>query len=411
MKEPYEFNKGLIDMLHYAFTEVEYYRNMLHLLQSKENDGEAHYNLSDLPVLDIESIYGCYGDLIADSYQRFPKSQNVIIKRAFETGGKMFKMIWDRDDYTKMNDAVYRLRREYYGIGANDRCCSFYTALYRANKIVDVDTTQFMDNGNSMVFNVFNLDNDKLEMICREMNEYDPQWLLLQPSIALLLAEFIKAKNVPLPKKLKYIELQGERIEESIRKEIEDTFGVTTAYTYTTSTVGIAAMECACKNMHVITDNAIVEVLKDGVPVQGEEGDVCVTGLRNHAMPIIRYFTGEKGILLNGECACGNKAPILKITKGKIFPMIRLKDGSKLSAYSLLGAIEFANEFMSNAIKSMEVVQKDLDRFEAHIELKPAYAGWKKAVINAFKSNIREESLKQAKWDVVFSDNTVFESV
>ncbi len=398
-------------ILDYAFSEAAYYRKNLSQFQSKEHDDGIYCTLPDLPMLNIESVYKSYGDFIADPYQKFPKSQNVIIKRAYEFGGKMIKVIWDQDDYLEMQKSLSDLHRKYYDIEPHDQYCGFYTALYRANKIIDVDTTQLMDNGNSMVFNVFRLYDDKLEKICREMREYNPKWLLLQPSIAWLLAEFIETKSIALPKDLKYIELYGEMVDESIRKKVEEAFGVTTAYTYVTNMVGAAAIECPCRNMHVISDNAVVEVLKDGVPVFGEEGDICVTGLKNHAMPIIRYLTGEKGVLLNVDCACGNKAPIIKITKGKKFPFIHLKDGNKLSAYSILGAIEFANEFMANAIKTMEVVQTDLDRFEACIELKPAYSGWKKAVVDAFLSNLREDELRQSKWKIIFSDNTVIEKV
>lgn len=402
MKESYAYPEYLSEILPYSLTEVAYYRSNRNLFESRGDAGALCYDISNFPVFSMESIHNFYSDFIADPYHKFPKNQNVFIKRAFETGGNMFKMIWDRDDYSRMNDSLREIRQKYYGIGPNDRFCSFYTALYRANKIVDVDTTQLIDNGNGMIFNVFHLNHNKLNMVCQEMHDYDPKWLRLQPSIALLLAEFIRTNNVRLPKNLRYIEFQGEMVDESVRKGIEDVFGVTTAYTYTTNTVGIAAIECPCRRMHVVLDNVIIEVLKEGVPVLGEEGGVCVTGLRNHAMPIIRYLTGEKGVLVHDECACGNKAPSIKITEGDAFPMIQLKDGSQLSAYSLRGAIEFANEFMANAIKSMKIVQKGTDTFEAHIELKPAYTGWKKAVVEAFQSNIREDSLKQAKWDVVF---------
>lgn len=150
-------------ILDYAFSEAAYYRKNFSQFQSKEHDDGIYCTLPDLPMLDIESVYKSYGDFIADSYQKFPKSQNVIIKRAYEFGGKMIKVIWDQDDYLEMQKSLSDLHRKYYDIEPHDQYCGFYTALYRANKIIDVDTTQLMDNGNSMVFNVFRLYDDKLE--------------------------------------------------------------------------------------------------------------------------------------------------------------------------------------------------------------------------------------------------------
>ena len=70
-------------ILDYAFSEVAYYRKNLSQFQSKEHDDGICRTLPDLPMLDIESVYKSYGDFIADPYQKFPKSQNVIIKRAY----------------------------------------------------------------------------------------------------------------------------------------------------------------------------------------------------------------------------------------------------------------------------------------------------------------------------------------
>ena len=70
-------------ILDYAFSEVAYYRKNLSQFQAKEHDDGIYCTLPELPMLNIESVYKSYGDFIADSYQKFPKSQNVIIKRAY----------------------------------------------------------------------------------------------------------------------------------------------------------------------------------------------------------------------------------------------------------------------------------------------------------------------------------------
>ena len=86
--------------------------------------------------------------------------------------------------------------------------------------------------------------------------------------------------------------------------------------------------------MHVIENNVIVEVLKDGKPVLNEEGDIYITSLKNYAMPFIRYETGDRGILkTEHNCKCGNKSPVLVILSGRSSDFITLENGEKLNSY------------------------------------------------------------------------------
>lgn len=112
--------------------------------------------------------------------------------------------------------------------------------------------------------------------------------------MAALLSHFIKENNMSVPKSLKYIELTGELLLDSDRNLIEDVFHIRPINMYGTNETNGIAIECNHGNLHILEDNVIVEVLKNGMPVMDEEGDIFVTCLNNYAMPFIRYETGDK---------------------------------------------------------------------------------------------------------------------
>jgi phenylacetate-CoA ligase len=78
----------------------------------------------------------------------------------------------------------------------------------------------------------------------------------------------------------------------------------------------------------VFDDIRIVEILRDGLPVApGEDGDVVVTDLVNHAMPLIRYRIGDVASFLPGTCQCGREFSRLSAVKGRVSGTISTPDG------------------------------------------------------------------------------------
>lgn len=74
------------------------------------------------------------------------------------------------------------------------------------------------------------------------------------------------------------------------------------------------ASECeAHTGMHVTVENAYIEILKDGKPVEpGEAGDIYVTNLNNYGIPFIRYGLTDVGTWRpDRHCPCERAHPIL----------------------------------------------------------------------------------------------------
>lgn len=79
------------------------------------------------------------------------------------------------------------------------------------------------------------------------------------------------------------------------------------------------AFECVHGNRHVSEDSIILEVLNDdGQPAGPNEiGDIVVTGLRNDAMPLVRYRIGDRGAWSDQTCACGRNFMLLPQLEGR----------------------------------------------------------------------------------------------
>ena len=72
-------------------------------------------------------------------------------------------------------------------------------------------------------------------------------------------------------------------------------------------TIGWQCLHCETDEYYAF-DNVVVEIIDD---------EIVVTSLSRHAMPIIRYRTGDRGKWVEGSCACGGDAPRFKL-KGRL---------------------------------------------------------------------------------------------
>jgi phenylacetate-CoA ligase len=144
-------------------------------------------------------------------------------------------------------------------------------------------------------------------------------------------------------------------------------FNVELYETYGSVEFGSIAFECTEHfALHILTDNVYIEVLdENGEHVSpGERGEIVVTGLHNHMMPLIRYRIGDLGVLTDERCPCGRSWPLLKSVEGRSNDLIVLPSGRKISWLYLQRCIFYDPVFQKNlfCISQYQLVQERLDR-------------------------------------------------
>lgn len=400
-------NELLQRMVQHAYDTVPYYKQMFDNYDIDPFSIKNQVDLEKLPVLTKEQIQDKPEDFVSTKYLYYPAKKDVIIRRTSGSTGRFMKIYWTRQDDIRSKFHLWLIRNKVYGIDPSDRFCSFHTTTYVNNRFSKAPETMLLRDDTNLSFSKIDLDMDKIKGFYKQMVDFGLKWLFVQPSIAYLLAEYIRQDNVPIPQTLKYIELTGETLFNNVRKRIADTFQTNVANQYGCNELNGLAVECPEGNLHCLTGNVIIEVLKDGKRTNdGEEGEIHITGLTNTAMPFIRYAIGDRGILShNSNCKCGNRKPTLKLLAGRESEFIHVSGDKFLNCYVFLYPIEKINALMGGPINQFQVVQESLDEFTVVLNIKNAYMNWKDSIMKEFIEYAEEAGLKNIKWRFVFVDH------
>jgi phenylacetate-CoA ligase len=171
-----------------------------------------------------------------------------------------------------------------------------------------------------------------IKEIANTLNRIRPDVIYGFPSILEELCALVTLKINP-----RIVFSHGGKLTERCRKIVESTFDAEVYDTYGSAEFWRLAFECdEHSGLHMITDCAVVECVRDGeVVAVGESGDVVVTGLSNYQMPLIRYELGDIAVLADESCACGRSWPLIRDIQGRTMDSFTLPSGRVLSVVNI----------------------------------------------------------------------------
>jgi phenylacetate-CoA ligase len=201
---------------------------------------------------------------------------------------------------------------------------------------------------------------------CRQIeaiNNARPDVMYSYASNLRLVAEVLESGLYPKPK-LKMLFSSAEILDEASRKVIAHGFGIDPTDLYGTTEFGWIGWQCPKRReYHLNSDCIIVECLRNEQPVEpGEEGNLVITNLHSDAAPLIRYDTGDVGVLSSDKCSCGRSLPLLSSFSGRLTDCIVLPGGRKLSPLAVTRALTDIP-----GMRQFQVTQEQKDRFKVHL--------------------------------------------
>ncbi|MDP2918780.1 MAG: AMP-binding protein [Dehalococcoidia bacterium] len=121
----------------------------------------------------------------------------------------------------------------------------------------------------------------------------------------------------------------GEMLAPSVRKTLEQDYGIDTRQAYgVTEPGGAIAYECERKNGMHLMDDYVVEIIDSRTGKQlppGEVGEIVVTPVHNKAWGLIRFGTGDLSSISTEECPCGRTAHRLTGILGRTGDAVKVR--------------------------------------------------------------------------------------
>ena len=196
-----------------------------------------------------------------------------------------------------------------------------------------------------------------------EIMAYDPSVLYSYPTLLEELCKEIIDEDVR-GLDIRRVFSSGEHLDDPTRALIHKALDAEVFEGYGCREAGGITAECVQhQGGHTYAEANIVEITRNGETLSvGETGEVTVTNLNNRAMPFIRYDLEDIGVLLGGECPCGNSAPLIRLTEGRTKDRIPLPDGRRIPATVPIEVLRYVP-----GLRQFQVIQEARDRIVVQI--------------------------------------------
>ena len=185
----------------------------------------------------------------------------------------------------------------------------------------------------------FEMSDAKVDGFIARIRERRPKMLFGYPSAISHIALRAEQRGVRLDDLgVKVVFCTSERLYDHQRETISRLFGCPVANGYGGRDAGFIAHECPSGNMHITSEDIVVEIIDEAGRVlpPGQSGEIVVTHLATRDYPFIRYRTGDIGTLGDDACPCGRGLPILKDIQGRSTDFVVAEDGTVLHGLSLI---------------------------------------------------------------------------
>lgn len=307
----------LLSLLTHAVTTTPFYRQY-----------KNYSSLNDFPVTSKTIIRGNF-DAFTSSV--FTKEEQIPTVTSGSTGTP-FKVLHHADKKKRNSaDTMYFAQKAGYNIG--DKL--MYMKIWSANnkKAVLAGIMQ-----NIVPVDVITFNDKEVAALIKQMESDNSNYAFLGYSSALeLICRWLEKTNHGKVKtKLTSAISMSETLNEYTKSTIEKYFGVPVYSRYSNLENGILAQQIPGKGNKYLVNTAsyVLEIFKidrDEPANDGELGRIIVTDLYNYAMPMIRYDTGDIGVLSREKDMSGNS--YLDIVEGRKLDLLYATDGTLVSSY------------------------------------------------------------------------------
>lgn len=341
---------ALSEVVARAASDVPFYRRR----GLKAIDFDSIEQLRELPLLTKSEIQRAGRDMIADSY----RGRKLSEVHTGGTTGKPLAIYCDRATLQR-NYAFFSRFKSWAGIAPGSRVATF---AGRTLVPLNSGAPYWRHNraANTLLFSSYHIGLKTLPSYVQALIDFRPSLIDSYPSSIEPIARYVLRHDI-MGIRPKVVITSSETLFPATRELIERAFGCRVFDHYGGAEMAALIAQCEEGTYHIAPEFGVVEILRDGLPVApGERGEIVATGLINPVMPLIRYATGDYGVLGNGVCRCGRAGDILESIEGRMDDVIITPEGT------LVGRLDPIFKAVSS-LHETRIVQDSADHVRVEI--------------------------------------------
>ena len=226
------------------------------------------------------------------------------------------------------------------------------------------------------------------------LRDFKTTVLACTPSYSLHIAEVAEEKGLDPASDfdLRLGAFGAESWSDTIRKNVEDRWGITACEHYGLTEIigpGIVS-ECSERHLHINADvfyPEVIDPLTGETLGFGEEGELVFTTLTKEAFPVVRFRTRDLAMITDEKCSCGRTLPIMSRIKGRSDDMMKVK-----GVIVFPSQIEAALLVVPGVSDNYQIIkQKQGDMVSLSVEVEPSEERFKEGHLDEFEKRAEAE--------------------
>ena len=302
-------------LLMYAEEKVPYYRNLFRKVNFSVNDFNNFSDLEAIPILTKECLQKNSEHFISDDMNK----SNLFPNFTSGSTGTPLCIFFTPKELSYIA-AIVKKQYNIAGVDLRDPYICIAKALNKKSLMLYQKDVLYI---NTLRFDTVSL--DTIIDFLKKQRKF--KFIRGYPTYLQILTRRIKECNV-LMRPFKAVIAGYEYLSKENRELIEEVFQCKVFDYYAMTEGVIHGLECEYHTgLHLEMHDSFVEQI--AVEQRTEGGKIIATGLNNYAMPLIRYDTGDVGVITEeGKCACGRTGPLLTKLYGRYSDLMQLNEGT-----------------------------------------------------------------------------------
>ncbi|WP_426430661.1 CoF synthetase [Winogradskyella sp. HB-48] len=331
-------------LLQHATTSTHFYRGF-----------NSSQGLDSFPVINK--------NIIRDHFDEFKSSKYDVSKcRKVSTSGSTgspFSVYHNKEKIQKnIADNIYFSAKSNYQLGDFLVYVKIWSDTFSLKKKLDFQLK------NMHPLSVFNLSDDEIKTFIEKLNKQSSEVCFIgyASSFEKICKYLDKLENNPITFKTKSIITISEALNDYTRNSVKQYFGTQPLSRYSNNENGIIAQQIQQDDLRFkINDSSyVVEIFdlnSDKKLDYGQRGRIVITDLYNWATPLIRYDTGDVGVMELDE----NNRPYFTEVSGRVLDLLYDTKGNLVPSHLSAKLCKYGQ------YKQFQLVQKDKKTYEVNL--------------------------------------------